>query len=299
MDKRFIEKQEEAFDLEQKAFEAAKAKYYQALKKYQAFHDEKLLLSPPLNRAAYSDRTCWLMAVLSRLAYIPFEESEDNLAQLEFNLKSGGFELVRTFSKSDTQAILVRNKSFAVLAFRGTEIQKIGDILTDIRAYQNSTKSGRVHAGFEDAYEAIAQEIDNSLVKDEWPIYITGHSLGGALATVATQILEHRFGDLISACYTFGSPRVGNRTYEKNIKPPFYRVVNSTDIVTLVPNIGYTHVGDTRFLSIDGDLYRGIPFFRRGWEMFLALFAPARWVTCHSIEEYCDKLENYAVKRNS
>ncbi len=30
---------------------------------------EKSLLSPPVKRAAYSDRTSWLMAEMSRLAY--------------------------------------------------------------------------------------------------------------------------------------------------------------------------------------------------------------------------------------
>jgi len=299
MDKQLIDKQEKTFKAEQQTFEQARTKYHQALKEYQAFHAEKELLSPPLNRVAYSDRTAWIMAVLAKLVYIPFEESEDEYARLKYNLESGGFELINTFSKGSTQAMLVKNESFAVLAFRGTEPKKIGDVITDIRVYKDSTKEGKVHAGFQEAYEAVAAEIENSLIKDEWPLYITGHSLGAALATVATQNLELKLKKLmISACYTFGSPRVGNRQYEKNIKAPFYRLVNSTDVVTLMPSIGYTHVGDARFLSRSGDLYRTIPFFRRGWEMLLTLFAPLRWVACHSMDQYCQKLEDYAAQRN-
>ncbi len=37
----------------------------------------KELLEPPVKRAAYSDRTAWLMAEMSRLAYMKFEENPD------------------------------------------------------------------------------------------------------------------------------------------------------------------------------------------------------------------------------
>jgi triacylglycerol lipase len=69
-------------------------------------------------------------------------------------------------------------------------------------------------------------------LKDK-PLLITGHSLGGALATIATKRLKHKAG--IAACYTFGSPRVGDEEWIANIKTPIYRLVNAADCVTMLP----------------------------------------------------------------
>jgi hypothetical protein len=306
-----IKQLEEKFETAQKKFEGAKKEYMEAVQEYRAFSDPELVVSASLvMRAAYSDRVAWIMAVMSRLAYIEFEESEEELARLQINLNSGGFELVSTFSSGSTQAFLAKNENIFVLAFRGTEPSKIGDIQTDIRLYKKRIKEGKVHAGFLEAYYQISDELEKSFMNQKdwvWPLYITGHSLGGALATIATQNLEHKIKSQIAACYTFGSPRVGNEQYERNIKAPFYRVVHSTDIVSLVPTIGYRHVGDARFLtyckpdSENFTLYRGIPIFRRLWEMILAIVIPfnwSRWVDSHSKEEYERKLRIYAIERN-
>lgn len=305
-----IKVHEKNFQAAQAKFDAAKTEYLKTIEKLQAFTEPRLVQSASqIMRAAYSDRVAWIMAVMSKLAYIPFEQSEEELFRLIFNLKSGGFELVSTFSRASTQGFIAHNDSMYVLAFRGTEPTKMEDINADIKAYKSSTQQGRVHAGFQEAYEEVAADIEKYLNQGKWtwPLYITGHSLGGALATVATQSLEHKVKSHIAACYTFGSPRVGNSLYERNTKAPFYRIVHSTDIVTLVPNIGYRHIGDARYLSYcppDSEhfrFYRGVPFFRRLWEMLLALVIPLnwpRWVACHSIDEYERKLMIYAIQRN-
>lgn len=239
------------------------------------------LLQPPVKRAAYSDRTSWLMAVMSALAYVPFEQPDslDELAgelaressqqrilerlrvmldarhqpqkklELQSNLKEMGFELVETFSISiplvaDTQAFLARlnlkgHEPMLVLAFRGTEIGKVEDIRASISA--NPTKippleAGlQVHSGFYQAFKAVQPDIVKYLDNPEFqglPLYITGHSLGGALAIVATHFLS---SDLVAACYTFGSPRVGNLAFGQSIRTPVYRVINSADLVTRLP----------------------------------------------------------------
>jgi triacylglycerol lipase len=286
--------------------EQARDKYYALMAELNPFtHEEFLHSAPSLMRAAYSDRMAWIMAVMAKMAYIKFETSADERHKLEVQLDRGGFTLVQTFSEAGTQAFLARNRFYAVLAFRGTEPTEWADVRADIRAYKKSVSEGRVHAGFLDAYKLVADEIVKNLEDtnhDKWPLYITGHSLGGALATVATQELDiiKGIGDQIAACYTFGSPRVGNKKYERALKVPVYRIVHSTDIVTLVPNIGYTHVGDPRFISRSGDYYRKIPFFLRAWEMLLAVlpFWWGRWVGSHDMSTYRNKLEKIALERN-
>lgn len=268
------------------------------------------LLCPPLTRAAYSDRMAWILASMAHLAYDRFEDSLD-LQKLRkifiTKLESGGFELVKTFysAETDTQAFLAKNEEFAVLAFRGTEVTKKVDIKTDIRASRVSVLEGRVHSGFRMAYDSVAKEIEKSVLSLKGlPLYITGHSLGAALATVATQRMEHnpRIREMIAACYTFGSPRVGNSHYDIEFKSPIYRIVNTTDVVTVIPLLamGYIHIGDVRFLGAgEGEFQRGIPVLRRMYLFLLTMFkffGPV--VSDHGIVEYRRKLEAIAAKRN-
>ncbi len=304
------------FEFEKSEFEQAKEKYRKVLRQLKPLTELESLPSPPVNRAAYSDRMAWIMAIMAKLAYIKFEEDELELERLEYSLQSGWFNLMKTFNRNGTQAFIAKNDEFAVLAFRGTQPNKWEDVRTDLRVIKQRTIEGKVHTGFKNAFDDVKDEIVDMLRKSigkEMPLYITGHSLGAALATVATQELEEEFHDLIAACYTFGSPRVGDGKYEKGIKAPFYRIVNTTDIVTLVPFFlgTFVHVGDPRYLSrrkAEGvyQIYRGIPNLRRFFESIaetmlslLHLSNPiGPWIKAHDMDRYIEKLETYAKSRN-
>jgi hypothetical protein len=271
------------------------------------FKDNDLLLNPPIKRAAYSDRMAWVLASMSHLVYDRFEDDRKAKELLEAKLAGGGFQLVKTFNskETDTQAFLVSNGEYAVLAFRGTEVTKRSDVKTDVQATMFSIIEGRVHTGFIRAYKSLEKEIEASLEKvKDLPLYITGHSLGAALATIATQYLErdHIIRYRIAACYTFGSPRVGNNEFDREFRSAIYRVVNTTDIVTIIPLLamGYIHIGDVRFLERrEGMFRRGVPLFQRIL-FFLAgifrLFGP--WVGDHAIVSYRNKLRAIARNRN-
>ena len=230
--------------------------------------------SLPTYRQAYSDRTAWLMACLSELAYRRFNplfSSGDqkawfleNIAKLiddgrkasllklidsvaydageersilEDTLNSLRLELSATFDRDGTQAILVSAESFIALAFRGTEAMSIRDIKSDVRANKRACESGgKMHSGFHDAFEnvrSMVEEAINDPAHADKPLYVTGHSLGGAVATVAAKKLAHPGG--IAACYTFGAPRVGDDDWIAEIRTPIYRLVNSADCVTMLP----------------------------------------------------------------
>lgn len=279
--------------------ELAKARAY--------FQEGASLLSPPVNRAAYSDRMGWILSSMAHLAYDRFEEKGDALKLFTAKLEGGGYTLIETFNApaTGTQAFLAANDDYAVLSFRGTEPSRKEDIKTDAMAGKISTIQGKVHAGFEDAYASVEKEIEAAVKGLEgFPLYITGHSLGAALATVCTQRLEHTpaFRNQIAACYTFGSPRVGDKHYDMEFKSAIYRVVNTTDIVTVVPFLamGYIHIGDVRFLGRkDADGRRYIPFFYRTFQFLFTifkLFIPL--VGDHAITEYRRKLEAVAQDRN-
>jgi triacylglycerol lipase len=207
----------------------------------------------PTWRAAYSDRTSALMAAFSELAYLPFEDGADGRDQLKAALDNGKFKLVDVFNKDDTRAYFaVRPDQFAVLAFRGT---------TDFNNWKTNLQIGRVplperpdikvHEGFLAAFRCCETEIRAAVdsIGPDLGLYITGHSLGGALAQIASAVLER---DNLAACYTYGSPRVGQEAFDRLVKCPHYRLVNNWDIVPGVPfpsPWGYRHTGDPRLLE--------------------------------------------------
>ncbi len=175
-----------------------------------------------------------------------------NQATLKKLLQQGDFELLETIHVKDTQGFACKyigsqSSPYVVIAFRGTE-GKISDWLTDAKAKPRAVNQGIVHSGFysalcekESSDSESALDIVERLMKsphffssnnNPLPLYFTGHSLGGALAILATQLAAK---DIHGACYTFGGPRVGNLPFFEGLKTPVYRVVNSSDIVPRVP----------------------------------------------------------------
>jgi triacylglycerol lipase len=213
---------------------------------------EEAVCNIPTWRAAYSDRTCAIMALFSQLAYLPYETAEGK-KDLVARLKKGGFELLATFDKKDTQGFLaMRDGQFAVLAFRGTT--NLPDWLRNLDAVRVPLPERpgiMVHRGFHSAFSVCQKEITEALgrVPNDLGLYITGHSLGGALAQIASAAFER---NNLAACYTYGSPRVGTETFDREVKCPHYRLVNNWDVVPGVPppwSWGYHHTGDPRLLK--------------------------------------------------
>tara|TARA_B100000212_G_scaffold31527_1_gene20609 strand:- start:441 stop:863 length:423 start_codon:yes stop_codon:yes gene_type:complete len=93
---------------------------------------------------------------------------------------------------------------------------------------------------------------------DKKQIYITGHSLGAALATLVAGRLNNP--DVV--LYTFGSPRVGNGKWNKCQKFKHYRFRNNNDLVTRIPPawLGFKHNGKFMYFNSNGD-YKDQPGF--------------------------------------
>src|SRR5216684_5953144 len=119
------------------------------------------LLQLPVLRAAYSDRTAWLMARCSQLAYLEFEAGQE--PQLRGALKELGLDYLRGFTVDATCAFLARNDRFAVLSFRGTT-KDFRNILSDIKIRFYRDKSGaRTSTGFSEAYKLVQQGIADAV----------------------------------------------------------------------------------------------------------------------------------------
>jgi triacylglycerol lipase len=110
-----------------------------------------------------------------------------------------------------------------------------------------------VHVGFQSALDATQSEINQAVdrsIKTVKPLWITGHSLGAALAALAAQFANSS-GGAPKAVYLFGMPRAGGgkfqTTYDNNaaLGPVSYRFVHGSDVVARVPpsTLGYRHIG--------------------------------------------------------
>ncbi len=215
---------------------------------------------PDLSRPG-SFQTGLAMAQLSKLAYGP------DMGQVESDLLGAGY-LTYDFVEgkaehADTQAVIVSTRSAVVVAFRGTEPKKLQDLLTDVKFRQVDLPSeegrGAVHRGFHDAFTPVWDKVRGVLAKHGGKkVFITGHSLGGALAVVLAARLVAS-GQDVEGLHTFGQPRVGDPTFARWLAQNvhhFYRWRNNNDIVTRMPpgHWGYEHSGHQRYFNRRGNL---------------------------------------------
>jgi len=256
---------------------------------------------------AFSLRKGYWLAEMSLLAY---ERDGDAVRR---QVCQGWFlQDVKFYNdQKTTQALLLTGAGVAVLAFRGTEPKEIADWLTDSKFAPKPWDPGfgNVHEGFAGALEtvfpAIRRDLE-SLRGSGRSLYVTGHSLGAALATLLAARLAAQQTYPVQGVYTYGSPRVGDIAFEGNytrlLGERTFRFVNHEDLVTRVPprSLGFRHVGSIAYLDADGRLLRDIGF----WYRFLNLVANAvedlkselqTAVHDHSMELYRKRLKELAT----
>lgn len=210
--------------------------------------------------AGFSKKNAYCMASVAELAYADAERCE----QLGL---AWGFDEVIFFDAHSTQALVMASQSLLILAFRGTEADKLQDLLRDADArLEGGPLGGRVHKGFLGALREVLGPPHglDVVLADKAPsraLWVTGHSLGAALATLAcaTMVNDLWAGCQPSALYTFGSPRVGDETFAnelgQRLGPCVFRVVHNNDVICeLPPPIGYHHVGRRILITEAGEL---------------------------------------------
>ena len=160
---------------------------------------------------------------------------------------------------SRVHAVLVECDNADILAFRGTALNDdahglkvVEDFITDARFAFTYTPFGRVHAGFWDSWQEV--KADLTAWKPQRPVFITGHSLGGAQAILAAHGLSTRM-DIVGV-FTYGQPRVGDAAWRDNycetqcqsecdgesrLGCRTWRLINAVDIVPRNPpwSLGY------------------------------------------------------------
>lgn len=194
-------------------------------------------------------RTALSLAMASNLAYSP-------RGIVESTATAWGLSGCRFIEAADTQCFVASTPEVALVAFRGTE--SVRDWLADLNALRVTRPYGRVHRGFYHAFNDVRSLIESMLSGPaSRRIVLTGHSLGGALATVAAAEWFSAGDFQPATIYTYGQPRVGDNSFRNflNLKigERFSRFVNDDDIVPRVPP-GFRHVGKVFHFDEDGNL---------------------------------------------
>lgn len=208
-------------------------------------------------------RNAITLAHAADLAYYGEAEGKQRFAT-ELGLEA------RLISIGNTQVYIATNDEHIVAAFRGTEaptsveglrdwlltdavnllIQPEGDIGTDFAA---AGVGARWHQGFMralgDIWAPFFEAVTAERKKSDRPLWLTGHSLGGALALLAGWRLKRQFVP-VHQIYTFGAPMVGNAetaaAIDRELAGRVFRYVNSPDMVPQLPTVSllanqYTH----------------------------------------------------------
>jgi predicted lipase len=154
------------------------------------------------------------------------------------------------------------------------EILRAGNILGKFAAIFEKNDSpilistdqdyGRVALGFRQIYTSLRSQIINAVNKcsNVSRIFVTGHSLGGALATLAIPDILHNieFANPENVIlYTFASPRCGNNTFAvsfRNSGVKHWRIANTEDLVPMIPfpTGNVFHIPDTSKESPELDI---------------------------------------------
>lgn len=219
---------------------------------------------PEFDVSGYNRKDSLAFATACQLAYDPsLTDNDPRAAAWQFN------DFV-TFNKSlsiniDTQGFIAEYQDRIVIAFRGSS--SLPDWLTNFNVFTNPSPlaSGRVHQGFQNALFPTlvkilsnVQRLDPHRQKDIW---VTGHSLGGALAVLLVAMLIED-GVHVRGLYTFGAPRVGDRDFAETFNEKFirtmkgvaYRVVNEGDLIPhLLPEfLNFRHTQNRMLFDENG-----------------------------------------------
>lgn len=215
----------------------------------------------------------------------------------------------------DAHGYIAEAAEHIVVAFRGSV--SIQNWITNVRFEQrpviiDNIPMGMIHAGFAEAFAPLCMPLRKALEeKLHTPklLYITGHSLGGAMAILAAKWLQ-LIGLTVHGLVTFGSPRVGDAYFAASYPITCERWVNYQDPVVHVPppilfGQKYRHIGRMHYFDAAGkvnsepsvwtqmrDQFSGL-FTRNGLSTAQLTQSISQRLADHDINSYLQKLERH------
>lgn len=172
-----------------------------------------------------------------------------------------GFSYVETVAAGSMIGYVVGFDNSAVIVFRGTDDNF--DWFVNLNSVTSQTEDGEIHAGFQASFIPLKPQIEEIIAsKNIKTVWLTGHSLGGALAIICAYELRNVE---IKGIVTYGQPMVADSVLASHLDLRFAgryaHFVNNADIVPRVPP-GLTHCGSLVWLVGD-EIRRSRPLNRK------------------------------------
>ncbi|MFO1090696.1 MAG: lipase family protein [Hyphomicrobiales bacterium] len=215
----------------------------------------------------------------------------------------GGQGYIATPGRTDVQYFLLTNdkKKVQAVAVRGSDNNVNWSLDMDTMGDDDAAAGILMHAGFRQAAEAIWQDV-RPRIKKGYTVYLTGHSLGGAVAAILG-IYMRKAGIKVGGIITFGQPKFTNLAGAEHYADlPLVRIIYQNDIVSLLPpefnqtNQRFAHLG-TALNIFDGPYYTPITeqqAFQYSTNSFQSMMTQSS-VPDHHLEWY---LASLAAKQN-
>lgn len=190
--------------------------------------------------------------ILAEISKVVYEDAETQVA----SIKKLGATTVRPIVVGVSYGVVASNDKAVVIGFRGTKDPV--DWLTDGKIIGHHIGDGKVHLGFFQVVDAIYKEVFDEAIRQggkSKTVWITGHSLGGAMAIVFAQRASTESELDPTGIITFGQPLAFSSALAQFLLDKFdtryIRFVNSWDAVPrLLPN--YRHAGSRVYMK-NGD----------------------------------------------
>lgn len=221
----------------------------------------------------YSPANAWWLAEASFLAYC-----HPGFVRMAFHI--AGFTEFKFFNGPGTECMVATSRYASIVAFRGTETDSLSffhELATDLNTIPVPfPKGGMVHQGFLKGLDEVWEKKDEEYQKinpshntglhsylrqlladhPDRPMWICGHSLGGALATLCFAHIPEAKG-----LYIYGAPRVGDSDFNTLIaQRPVFRIEHAGDPIPLVPphipaiDFNFQETGVLVYINRSGEL---------------------------------------------
>lgn len=218
-----------------------------------------------------------------------------------------GLSLVKWIEnkKSDTQGFVATKGKTIYVVWRGSESKKDFQNDASIDKVPFIEDGEKVHIGFKycwesvigDTYDAIDTALE-MLAGETMNIVVSGHSLGGAVATLYAYSIKKHYPHYNVSSTTIGSPRVGNKTFKENYDKSdidTLRIVHNNDLVTHTPYIRFYHVNHQVRLDNNGNRLKNDKSLKSFWLYLKAIFS-GKNIKDHMGDGYMEAIQNWVKK---
>ena len=201
-------------------------------------------------------QTALRCAELSKLAYLPYPVVLERLPG--YGLQA---EMELCDKDTDTQGFIASDSSSIIVVFRGSD--SFIDVITNLKFEPVPIGPGQplAHEGFVKALNAVYTSIDEKLKPHlgQKQLFITGHSLGAALASLLSYRLSVNYPTCQPNLYAFACPPVGDKNFSKSFQGSPSNIITidgdpiSTGLLVMLGKaIGLHKPVEVKYLPEDG-----------------------------------------------